>query len=283
MSIKPPIDPTVKPSLTSAAPLAVFRIVFGGMMLASVVRFWANGWIEKLYLEPTYFFSYRYFAWVKPPGDWTYLLFITIALSSACIMIGWKYRAAMLIFFLSFTYVELMDKTTYLNHYYFVSLLSFVLLWLPLGSYFSLDARGQRDVLVPRWTIVSLQVFVGVVYFYAGLAKLNSDWLVHAQPLSIWLPAKYDLPLLGGLMHEPWVHYAFSWAGAAYDLCIPFLLLWKPTRWWAFGAVVVFHVLTRVLFPIGMFPFIMIGAALIFFSADFHEWIISRLRALGSA
>jgi len=35
---------------TEAAPLAVFRIFFGLMMLISIIRFWGYGWIEKLYL-----------------------------------------------------------------------------------------------------------------------------------------------------------------------------------------------------------------------------------------
>ncbi|MBC6993386.1 HTTM domain-containing protein [Neolewinella lacunae] len=262
----------------SAAPLAVFRIGFGLMMLLSVVRFWAKGWIEKLYLEPTYFFSYRYFEWVKPLGNWTYLLFAVVGLSALGILLGWKYRWSSTVFFLSFTYVELMDKSTYLNHYYFVSLLSFLLIWLPAADYFSLDARGRERPTVPAWTIHALQVFVGVVYCYAGLAKLNSDWLLQAQPLAIWLPAKYSLPGLGDLLQQRWVHFAFAWLGAAYDLFIPFLLLWRPTRWLAFGAVVVFHVLTRVLFPIGMFPYIMIVSALIFLDAGVHERIIGYLR-----
>ena len=38
--------------------------------------------------------------------------------------------------------------------------------------------------------------------------------------------------------------------------------------------MVIFHVLTRVLFPIGMFPYIMIVSALIFFDASVHHKIL---------
>jgi hypothetical protein len=61
---------------THTSPLAVFRIGFGLMMLVSIIRFWSYGWIEKLYLKPDFHFSYYGFEWVKPIGDWTYLLFI---------------------------------------------------------------------------------------------------------------------------------------------------------------------------------------------------------------
>jgi hypothetical protein len=201
----------------------------------------------------------------------------------------------MLVFFISFTYIELMDKTTYLNHYYFISVLSFLLLFLPSGRYFSIDhlffkssyseaafakARQLPTPQIPRWTIDSIKLLLGIVYFYAGLAKLNSDWLIKAMPLKIWLPSKYDIPLLGNLMQEEWISYAFSWSGMLYDLFIPFLLLYKKTRLWAFVAVVIFHVMTRVLFPIGMFPFVMIVSALIFFDDRVHERIISLFRKL---
>jgi len=90
-------------------------------------------------------------------------------------MIGYKYRIAIIVFFLSFTYIELMDKTTYLNHYYFISILSFLLIFLPASSYYSLDAKlkGVSFQKIPSWTIDAIKLLLGIVYFYAGLAKLN--------------------------------------------------------------------------------------------------------------
>lgn len=273
-------------SHTKAAPLAVFRVFFGILMFVSIIRFWSYGWIEKFYIEPDFHFTFYGFSWVRPLGEWTYLLFFICAASAAMIALGWKYRMAMISFFLSFTYIELMDKTTYLNHYYFISILSFLLIFLPAGHYFSLDTlsrkRKQKDTTsltntigyVPNWTIDSIKLLLGVVYVYAGLAKLNSDWLFDAMPLKIWLPSKFDIPVIGNFMGEEWVQYAFSWIGAGYDLFIPFLLLWKRTRIFAFLMVIIFHVLTRVLFPIGMFPYIMIVSALIFFDAGFHKKIV---------
>ncbi|AZJ35511.1 HTTM domain-containing protein [Tenacibaculum singaporense] len=269
----------------NSAPLAVFRVFFGIMMLFGIIRFWYHGWIEKLYVQPTFHFSYYGFEWVKPIGNYTYLLFVISGLSAAFVALGFKYRLAIVTFFLSFTYIELMDKTTYLNHYYFISILSFVLIFLPANARFSLDAylRKREYINVPKWTIDSVKLLLGIVYFYAGLAKLNSDWLFRAQPLKIWLPSKYDLPFIGNnLMQQEWFHYAMSWSGALYDLSIPFLLLYKRTRLLAFGLVVFFHVFTRVLFPIGMFPFIMIVATLIFFDASLHEKIIQFIKRVFS-
>lgn len=270
-------------STSKAAPLAAFRILFGLMMFISIIRFWLNGWIEKLYIEPTFFFKYYGFEFVQPLGAYTYLLFILSAVSAIGIILGYKYRLSMILFFLSFSYIELMDLTTYLNHYYFISILSFVMIFLPANVYFSLDAKKKPEKAfeyIPNWTLDIIKVLLAIVYFYAGLAKLNSDWLFHAMPLSIWLPSSYDLPLLGELLQKKWMIYTFSWGGAIYDLSIPFLLFYRKTRWFAFGLVIVFHLLTRALFPIGMFPYIMIVASTIFFDSKWHHKALHYIAGL---
>lgn len=264
--------------------MAAFRLFFGLLMLASIIRSWAYGWIDKLYIQPKFHFSYYGFEWVQPISQYTYLLFIVCAISALFVAIGYRYRLAIVTFFLSFTYIELMDKTTYLNHYYFVSILSFLMIWLPAARYFSIDAyrnvrlRSQR---IPRWTIDSVKLLLCIVYFYAGLAKLNSDWLIEAMPLKIWLPGRYDLPIIGPLLEQEWAIYAFSWAGALYDLAIPFLLLYGGTRLLGFSLVVFFHLMTSALFPIGMFPYIMIVSTLIFFSSSLHHRLLSGMASLG--
>jgi hypothetical protein len=263
--------------LTSSAPLATFRIFFGLMMLFSLIRFWSNGWIETLYIDPNFHFKYFGFNWVSDWGSYTYLLFIICGLSTIFITLGLFYRYAIVIFFLSFTYIELIDKTTYLNHYYFISVLALLLLFIPANATFSIDSKIFKNIKakVYNYHILSIKGLIFIIYFCAGLAKINSDWLLNAQPLSIWLPSKYDLPILGGFFFEQsWVHYLMSWGGMIYDISIPFLLIQKKTRWPAFVLVIIFHFLTAVLFPIGMFPYIMIVSCLIFFSTEFHEKIL---------
>jgi hypothetical protein len=259
---------------TSTATLAFFRLAFGLMMLMSLIRFAAYGWIDKFYIQPSFHFSYYGFEWVKPLGVFTYLLYIVAGIAAFFVAIGFKYRLSIITFFLTFTYIELMDKTYYLNHYYFISLVSFVLIFLPANAYFSVDSYRNRKLAfakIPRWNIDVLKVMLAVVYFYAGLAKINSDWLLEAMPLRIWLPTNADLPLIGSFLKETWVAYVFSWFGMIYDLGIVFLLLYKPTRLFGFFIVVVFHVMTRILFPIGVFPYVMIISTLIFFDASFHQ------------
>ena len=268
----------------SADSAAVFRIIFGLLGVAAVVRFAANGWIDDLYIEPAYHFSYYGLGWVKPwPGWGMYLHFALLGLASLGVALGYRYRLSIAVFFLLFTYVELIDKTTYLNHYYFVSLVSFIMIFLPLNRAMSLDARrapsADAHPSIPQAALWMLRAQIGLVYVFAGIAKLNPDWLFHAQPLRIWLYNSADTPLLGWVAREPWTPYAMSWAGAFFDLTIVGWLLYRKTRPFAYAALVAFHVATGVLFPtIGIFPWVMIGAALIFFDSDWLGRLAARLR-----
>ena len=241
-----------------------------------------RGWVEKLYVEPTFYFKYFGFEWVKPLNEiGMYAIFAVMALSCLGIMLGAFYRLASISFFLSWTYVELLDVTNYLNHYYFVSIVAFLLIFVPAARDFSLDAKwfpNQRSTSVPRWTIGIFKMQLTVLYFFAGLAKVQSDWLLRAMPLKIWLPAKSNLPVVGSFLKMKWLAYAFAWAGCLYDLLIPFFLLNRKTRAFAFIAVIGFHLMTWWLFPIGMFPFIMILSTLIFFSEEFHLKIQNKLK-----
>lgn len=121
---------------TDAAPLAVFRIGFGIMMCYGMIRYWLKGWIETVYIQPKFHFKYYGFEWVNTLGNYTYLLFLICGVSALFVAVGYKYRWAIITFFISFTYIELMDKTTYLNHYYFISILSFLMIFYQLTNTF---------------------------------------------------------------------------------------------------------------------------------------------------
>jgi len=251
-------------------PLAVFRIAFGAVMFASTLRFIVNGWIDALYIQPQFHFSYLGLEWVKPlDAQGMTAVFLALLVASLFIMLGFAYRAAIAVFFILFTYVELIDQATYLNHYYFVSLVSFLLNFTPAHRYLSLDAR-LRPILklryVPFWRIFALQLQLAIVYFFAGFAKLNEDWLLQGRPLAIWLKANTSFPLIGPLFDHDWMAVLLSWSAAAYDLTIVLWLAWRRARPFAYATVIAFHLLTALLFPIGVFPYVMIASTLIFFS-----------------
>lgn len=265
------------------AALAVFRMLFGGLMFVGTLRFMSCGWIDTLYLQPQFHFKYWGFSWVQVPSEvGLYLLYSGIALSALLVALGAFYRLAIISFWLLFSYAELMDVTTYLNHYYFVSLLALILCFLSPHRAWSVDALrkgtswAQRSL--PGWQTAWLRFQVGLLYFYAGWAKFEIDWLLHAQPLNIWLPPHEGMPLIGWLLDEVWVHYAFAWFAFVFDVTIIGFMLWKRSRPLAFAVILLFHLLTHVFFNIGLFPFIMVLAVLVFFEPDWPRKLAGTAR-----
>ncbi len=240
-----------------------------------------------MYVKPKLFFPYFGFEWVKAFGETgMYVLFIALAIAALFIALGFLYRISATFFFLAFTYIELIDKTNYLNHYYFISIASFLIIFLPAHRYFSVDAALNKKTgatYAPNYFILIIKFQVFIVYFFAGLAKINSDWLLNAQPLKIWLPAHSEMPLIGTLLTKEWVAYFFSWFGCVYDLAIPFFLFIPRFVRPAYFFVIVFHLATSLFFNIGMFPYIMICLTTIFFTENFHIRIIQVLRSITKA
>ncbi|MEM1053880.1 MAG: HTTM domain-containing protein [Bacteroidota bacterium] len=259
--------------------LGLFRIGFGLVMAASLVRFLVLRWAGPLYAEPAVRFTYPGFGWVQPLPLWALTAVLAVALVSAlAFAVGRGWRVWVALFVATFTYVELIDATTYLNHYYFVTVVGLLMLALPMGAALVPGRAPRRSV--PRWAVTALRVQIGLVYFLAGVAKLHPDWLVDAMPLRIWLPARSGLPVIGPLLDLEWMPWAFSWAGAAFDLLVPFALSVRRLRPWAYAAALVFHAMTYALFNIGVFPFVMMVAALVFFEADEWRALARRIRTL---
>ena len=259
------------------ASLAFVRIVFGAIGVLSVVRIVGYGWVEELYAGPSHRFSYPGLGWVAPPGVvGTYVLLVVVGLAALAVMVGWWYRPFIVVFVVGFAWIEFLDVTTYLNHYWFMTTLGLVMVVAPMDARYA--ARDRPTWMIRRGWVWLVRIHVAVVYVFAGLAKLDRDWLLHAMPLRIWLPARSGLPLVGQFLEQRWTAYALSWAGAAFDCSIVALLLWRRTRVGAWVVVVAFHVATWVLFPIGVFPWLMIGVTTMFFEPDWPERLAANVR-----
>lgn len=239
------------------------------------------GWVTKFYIKPSFFFKFYGFEWVEPmPAMGIYALFGVLWLCAVCIIAGAFYRIATILFFVGFTYAELLDMTHYLNHYYLMCVLCFVQIWLPAHRAYSVDAwlrPASRVSTASAAYLYALRAQLAIVYFFAGVAKLQTDWLLDAQPLTLWLARHSNFPIVGGLLAMPFTAYFFAWFGCLYDLTIWLWLSMKRTRVLAYITVVAFHVLTGLLFNIGVFPFMMMGVTLLFFNSDAHKNWIRRL------
>lgn len=265
----------------SSISLGIFRISFGALILLSTIRFIALGWIEEQILQPKIHFQYYGFEWITvPTAFYVYLLYSVLIIASFCVMIGYKYRIMSILLFLAFTCTELWDISYYLNHYYAVSLCSFLLCFLPAHCILSVDSSSKPTIyqaLIPRYYILLLQFQIAIIYLYAGIAKIQYDWLIEALPLSLWLPSHSDMPIFGTILSARWTAYVFSWFGMLYDCTIPLFLSIQTTRIYAYIAVICFHTITGILFQIGVFPLVMIILTLVFFPPEQLLHVLNRI------
>ncbi len=268
-----------------ASSLVVFRIGFGLILLLDVIRYWNNGWIAGQFIEPKFLFKFYGFSWVEPwGGDGMYVHFAFMGLMALLIMLGAAYRIAIILFTLSFSFVFLLDEARYLNHFYLVILFAVLLCVIPAHRSFSIDAWLRpklRSETVPAWTLWLLRAQMEIMLIYAGLVKINPDWL-RLEPLRMWLAEAVttkDLPSWMAYLHT----HDWSVAVAAYGVIILHvvgapLLLWKRTRLTVFCIYAVFHAQNHLVFSIGIFPWFTLFASLLFFDPDWPKQVYRRIR-----
>jgi vitamin K-dependent gamma-carboxylase len=253
------------------ASLVALRVLFGAAMVVETIRYFAMGWIAEYYINPRFHFTYYGFEWVKPwAGAGMYIHFAVMGLAAVGVMLGACYRLCAVILFTTFTYVFLLEQAHYLNHFYLISLLAFLLMFVPAHRACSLDARWRptlRSNDAPAWCRWLLLAQLSIVYFYAGIAKLNGDWL-HGEPMRSWLAERTHIPVIGQFFTKEWFVLLFNYGGLLFDLFIVPLLLWKRTRVFAFLWVIAFHLINATLFSIGIFPWLMLAATLLYLPPD---------------
>ncbi|NEE02763.1 HTTM domain-containing protein [Phytoactinopolyspora halotolerans] len=269
----------------NGASAAFFRIAFGIAMLVNVLLYLPT-LVHEYYVDTSFHFSYAWFDFIKPlPGFGIHAVYVVQGLLAILIALGLWYRRAVAGFFVLHTYVVLIDSTYFQNHEYLISLVSFLMIFMPLERRWSLDAWRRPDLAsstIPAWVVWLIRFQFGIVYFYGGVAKLNSDWL-QGEPLRMWLHARTDIPIIGPLFeHEPIVLF-MTYGSLIFDLAITFLLLHRRTQVPAFLVACCFHLLNVRLFGLFVFPWLMIAASTIYFRPDWPERVWAWVVALRAA
>src|SRR5712692_8743838 len=203
------------------ASLVFFRITFGLLMAWDVWRYFSHGWIAFYWLDPRFLFKYYGFSWVHPwPGNGLYIHWAALGVFALFVATGFLYRLSTALLFFSCTYFFLLDEARYVNHAYLICLFSFLLIFVPANRALSVDAWLNpkiRSETTPAWTIWLLRAQMGVVYFYAGVAKIMPDWL-HGAPMGVWLARNTQFPIIGRFFREEWAVYSLSYAALLFDL-----------------------------------------------------------------
>lgn len=249
--------------------MAFFRIAFGTIMLCNVGRYFVHDSIGKYWIEPTFHFQYFGFEWVRPwPGNGMYVHFGVLGLAAAGITVGYFYRFCSLLFVVGFSFQFLLEQALYLNHYYAAALFSLLLAVVPANAVWSLDSSkrlpSRKSHTIPLWALWLLRFQIAVIYIFAGLAKLNPDWLSGTSWKTL-LQGPTRVPFVDLLSEWHLANVSLGWGGLLFDLLVIPGLLWKRSRGVTFACAVVFHFINSQLFRIGIFPWMMLAATTLFF------------------
>ena len=220
------------------SPLVLFRGMFGLLIALEAGGAIATGWVRRVFVEPTFTFNFIGFDWLQPlVGETMYILYAAMAVLGLMVMLGYHYRFAVISFGLLWTISYLLQKTSYNNHYYLLILLCGMMAIVPAHRYWSLDVKQGRvaqSLTCPRWCLLIFGLQVGIVYFFAAVAKLYPGWL-SGEPIAGWLASKSDYFLIGPWLQASWLPMVVAYGGVAFDALVIPLLLWKRTRLFAFG------------------------------------------------
>ena len=253
------------------SPLVVFRIFFGFLVACESFGAIFTGWVKRILIDPQVTFSFIGFEWLKPlPGFGMYFYFIAMGVFGLAIMLGYRYRIAIISYTILWAGVYFMQKTAYNNHYYLLLLISFLMIFLPSNSYASLDVRQNRikeENTMPYWISLLFIIQVAIVYVFASIAKFYPDWLDGTFTRNL-LADSTNVITLKKLFLQKWFYLFIAYMGIIFDLLIVPLLLFKKTRMLALLASLTFHLFNAIFLEIGIFPFLALTFALFFYEPE---------------
>lgn len=267
---------------TDPASLGIFRFLFGMLMAVDITQERGLSHLDYKYLDGAPICRFPLFNFLDPlPLDWMYLVYVVMFLGAIGIMLGCFYRLSCLMFISTYWYIFFLDKTAWNNHSYLYGLIGFQLTLMDANRYWSIDGLRKskiRNAQVPLWNYTILRTQIFIVYFLAGIKKLDADW-VEGYSMGYlahhWLfdPFKVILPV--DAVNLLVVHGG----GLALDLTAGYLLFFDVTRPAGIFFVSYFHCMNSQLFSIGMFSYTMLATSPIFCYPDWPRRFFARFPA----
>lgn len=262
-----------------AASFAVVRMAIGLLLFYDADRKGHKFFAPNA--ERDFTFRYEYFHWLPEEKSWSDPLQFIWLLLSILVFAGLFYRVSCIFVTLLVTYGFLLGEEYYLNHYYLLILVLLAMCIIPMHRTWSADAwlfpwKSEQGTL-RRGYLTFMKIQIEIVLIYAGLVKLNWDWL-RLEPIRTWLLNSKEKVWYGPIWDTELGLLLGSFGPVALHIIGAPLLLWKRTRLPVFIIYVGFHVTNHFIFNIGIFPWMTMALTTLFFAPD---WPRRGLRAVG--
>lgn len=254
-----------------SASIAICRIFLGIFICFDAISY--KDFFFTSNIGKDFVFKFDGFEWVTVLPLFQEVLFIVLFIAGLCVTIGLFYRYATAICLVLITYGFLLAKEYYLNHYYLLIILSFLMFLTPANRRFSVDSRLFSTPLIPYIYLVLLRAQMEIMLIFAGLVKINEDWLQFI-PIGSWLRDSSEKIIYGFIWQYDW-----GIAVSAYGIILLHvvgapLLLFKRTRLTIFIIYCGFHISNHFILKIGIFPWMTIVFTTLFFDPSWPQKFI---------
>ncbi|XP_064619797.1 vitamin K-dependent gamma-carboxylase-like [Lineus longissimus] len=258
--------------------LAALRVAFGLLMVIDVFTERGFPHAERRW-GSTDECQFPLFDFLRPlPLPWMFVAYLALLAGALGIMFGFLYKLSCLVYMTIYWYIFLLDKVSWNNHSYLYGLISLQLLLIDANRSWSIDGLiwpKLRNSHVPSWNYGLLRFQIFIVYFIAGLKKLDFDWVTGYSMHSLsehWV----FMPFRSLIGKENTDLFVVHLGGLTIDLFTGFLLYFSKTRKLAFLFGGSFHLMNSRMFSIGMFPYTMLATMPIFSDTDWPARVMRK-------
>ena len=272
----------------SPAPLCLFRILYGLLVLATAV-FWTPdlfalfgphglvsiAGVQKWEHTPRFCFLF----WMPPTDQSVFILWLVLLVFAVLATLGLFTRVSILVVYLCLLSFD--HRAPMLMHSgdTLLRILSFIMFFSPAGAMFSLDSlikakregivKNQWEIEAPLWTVRLMQIQLAAVYCQATFAKLLG-------PMWREGTAVYYVSRLEQFARFP-VPYLFdnrlacallTWGTLIIQFALCSLIWYKPLRYYVLIAGCLLHIGIDWSMDIPLFEYLMMSLYLVFIDAS---------------
>ena len=280
----------------SPIPVALFRVIFGVMVLATLLLLRAD-WMA--WYGPHAWVSLRtmqavepgtrlnVFAFISQSDFWVRALFWIFLGSAASLTVGLLTRVNCLIVFVCLTSMD--QRNLFILHGgdTFLRVAGFFLIFAPAGAALSVDrliriGRGKEEVEIrPRnpWAQRMIQLELALVYFVGFCWKVAGTPWVQGTALQsiIQLDELQRFPLPSWML-RPTMLKLGTWFTLALEFSLGVLIWIRELRYYLLAMGLFFHLSLEYLMNIPMFQWDVLSAYVLFIDAGDMERVWNRIR-----
>ncbi|MBX3250791.1 MAG: HTTM domain-containing protein [Myxococcales bacterium] len=213
------------------------------------------------------------------PSTLAWGLAALMVVSGLATLVGFRTRAAALVFGATLFYVALADRLSAFTVSKLAPVVALTIAMGSAGAAYSVDSwlRRRKDPSAPAYTHVSggsvrfLQILLPVFYCASGICKAKGDWLDRGDVLFTHLHDSYQTSVSLFLANTmpAWSWTAMQWTTLIFEAGAPVLFWLRPTRLIALGYGVAMHFMIGLMFgPVKWFSLLMIAMLLAAYLPD---------------